>query len=476
MNKLRLQIRRTAGSKMILSCTLTSLLLSGCAGVSSPVFMADKVIPDQWQGDDAELHPAQLSGHPDGGWWESFGSAELNGLMREALNESFTLQASLERIEQARSRLVSSRSTLWPQLDAGYSFSRSDQWQSGDRSRSESDRFSMSASYEVDLWGRVRAGVRSSVASLEASEFAHLGSRLSLQAELAGAYLQWLAAQDRLEYARDTLVVSEEVLRLIESQYREGSVSQLELVQQQASVASQKTQIHDLENARIQIAYAIAVLIGKPPGTLVLSGSSLSDLTLPDIGPEQPAELLQRRPDLLQAERQLEIANASVAMARAELFPSLRLSASAGTASLLTGGVSNASLGLGASLAQPLFQGGRLRADIASAQSAERESLASYYQTVLQAILEVENVLADLATQDRNRELETWSLELSERAYELADLRYRSGAADYLTLLDAQRSLISRRDSFVQFELSRYQSALNLYRTLGGSWWSEADG
>lgn len=464
-----------APSRKVLTATVGVLLLSGCASVTSPTFDATAVVPEQWQGGDRALGATRILSGPHLEWWQSFGNAELDRLMMAAMNESFTLQASLERIEQARARLVSSRSTLWPQLDAGYSFSRSEQWQSGDRSHYESDRFSMSAGYEVDLWGRVRAGVRASQASLEASEFAHLSSRLSLQAELAGAYLQWLAAQDRLEYARSSLTVSEEVLRLIELQYREGSASQLELVQQQASVASQRTQIHDLENARTQIRYAIAVLTGQPPGSLVLTGHSLADLHLPLIEPEQPAELLQRRPDLLQAERQLEAANTSVVVARAALFPSLRLSASAGTVSLLTGGVSSSTLGLGANLAQPLFQAGRLRADIAAAQSGEREVLANYYQTALQAILEVENVLSDLATQDRNRELETESLALAERAYELADLRYRSGASDYLTLLDAQRSLITRRDSFVQFELSRYQSALNLYRALGGSWWTEAD-
>lgn len=451
---------------------ITAALLVGCTSTPSPRFEAERVIPDSWQDREVVADTREL---PDGDWWASFDSPELNELMARAMASNFSLQASLERIEQARARLTSSRATLFPQLDAGYSYSHSDQWQSGSHSDSTSDRFSVSASYEVDLWGRVRAGVRSSLAALEASEYAHLGSRLSLQAEVTSAYLQWLAAQDRLRYARDSLAASEEVLRLIELQFREGSASQLELVQQQAAVASQRTQIHDLENARQQIAQALAVLTGQPPGTLELRGASLAEITLPEVEPEQPADLLRRRPDLLQAERQLLVANANVEAARAALFPSLRLSASASTAALLTGGASATASTLGASLAQPLFQGGRLRAEIAAAESGEREVLASYYQTVLQAILEVENVLADLATQERNRDLEAESLALAERAYELADLRYRSGAADYLTLLDAQRSLISRRDSFVQFELSRYQSALNLYRSLGGSWWRSED-
>ena len=449
---------------------LTAALLAGCASSPAPRFDAERVVPDSWHG---VKETTALSEPLEGGWWASFNSPELNELMARAMADSFTLQASLERIEQARSRLTSSRAALFPQLDAGYSFSRSDQWQGGNRTgSSESDRLNIGASYEVDLWGRVRAGVRSSLAALESSEYAHLGARLSLQAELAGAYLQWLAAQDRLRYARDSLTASEEVLRLIELQFREGSASQLELVQQQAAVASQRTQINDLENARQQIAYALAALIGQPPGTLELRGDSLAAITLPAVEPEQPADLLRRRPDLLQAEQQLVAANANVDAARAALFPSLRLSASANAGALLTGGASATASALGASLAQPLFQGGRLRADIAAAQSSEREVLASYYQTALQAILEVENVLADLDTQGRNSELEAHSLALAERAYELADLRYRSGAADYLTLLDAQRSLISRQDSYVQFELSRYQSALNLYRALGGSWWS----
>ena len=460
----------TGTNRALLAAVLGMALLAGCASSPTPEFEAQRVVPGDWQG----ASPAAAGTLIEGDWWASFNSPELNALMAQAMADSFTLQVSFERIVQARARLASSRSVLFPQLDAAYNSSRNDQWQGGERSASESDRLTIGASYEVDLWGRVSAGVRSSVAALEASEYAHLGARLSLQAELAGAYLQWLAAQDRLQYARASLTASEEVLRLIDLQFRAGSASQLELVQQQAAVATQQAAIHDLDNARHQIAYVLAVLTGQPPGGIALKGGSLADITLPGVGLEQPADLLRRRPDLRQAEQQLVAANANVDAARAALFPGLRLSANASTGSLLAGGATVTATALAASLAQPLFQGGRLRADVAASEAATREVLASYYQTVLEAVLEVENVLANLATQDRNRELEARSLALAERAYELADLRYRNGAADYLTLLDAQRSLIARRDSFVQFELSRHQSALDLYRVLGGSWWTAA--
>ncbi len=458
--------------RRILHCStlMGALLLAGCAAGPTPVFEADRVIPSHWQGGEGIVVDTALA--TDGDWWAAFGSAELDRLMALAMAGNYSLRASLERIEQARARLDVSRSLLFPQLDMGYAINRNDQWQGGNRDGGDSDRLSAGASYEVDLWGRVRSAVGASLAALEASEYAHHGARLSLQAELAGAYLQWLAAQDRLNYALDSLAASEEVLRLIQLQFREGSASQLELVQQQAAVTSQRTQIRELEGARQQTAHALAVLTGQPPGSLQLAGNSLAEITLPAIGPEQPGELLRRRPDLLQAERQLAAANANVETARAALFPSLRLSASASTGDLLTGGGAVTATGLGANLLQPLFQGGRLRADIGAAEAAERELMASYYQATLQAILEVENVLADLATQDHNRELQAEVLALAQRAYELADLRYREGAADYLALLDAQRSLISSQDNFVLFELSRYQSALDLYRVLGGSWWS----
>ncbi len=451
---------------------LASILLAGCASTPPLDIEPGRVVPDGWASE--LLVQTDDSAVPEGAWWQAFSSPELDALMARALADNFSLQASYERIEQARARLAVSRAALFPQLDAGYNVSRGDQWQDGTRTGSNSDRLVLSAGYEVDLWGRVRAGERGALAALEASEFAHLGAQLSLQAELAGAYLQWLAAQDRLAYARDSLTASEELLRLIELQYREGSASQLEYVQQEAAVAVQRTQIHELENAREQTRFALAILAGQTPGSLDLRARSLADIQLPRVDPEQPAELLRRRPDLLQAERQLAAASAGVHVARAALFPGLRLSAGANTVNLLTGGVGVTATSLAGNLTQPLFQGGRLRADIAAAQAGEREALASYYQTALQAMLEVESVLADLATQERNRELEARSLLLAERAYELADLRYRAGASDYLTLLDAQRSLITRQDNYVQFELSRYLSALGLYRTLGGSWWSEA--
>lgn len=444
-------------------------LSAGCASSRAP-FQAERVVPQHWQGETTSAAQTEAQGT----WWSTFASAELDSLMAAALADNFSLEASRERIEQARERLRSSRSVLFPQLDLGYGVNRADRWDDdGKRSGGSSDSVSASVGYEVDLWGGQRAAVAGARASLAATEFGHVAARLLLQAEIANAYFQWLATQDRLRHARESLEASREVLRLIALQHREGSVSRLELVQQEAAVASQEAQINDLANAAVQVEYALAVLTGQVPGTLALAGKSLTEIRLPVIAAEQPVELLERRPDLRQAEANLVAAQASVDTARAALLPGLRLSASSSFGDLILDGPAITATNIAAGLSQPLFQGGRLRAVLAGAEAGQREALANYYQVVLDAVKEVENNLADTETQARNSSLQERNLELSREAYHLADLRYRTGAADFLTLLDAQRSLIASQDSHVQFELSRYQSALELYRALGGSWWVE---
>ena len=237
---------------------------------------------------------------------------------------------------------------------------------------------------------------------------------------------------------------------------------------------SQQAALVPLELQERQTLAALAVLVGRPPEGFDVTGSQIADLSVPEIDPGLPAELLLRRPDLASAEAQLAAANADVAAARAALLPSITLTGTAGLAtsaltSLATGGTT-AAIGIAASLLQPIFDGGRLRGQKAIAESRERELVDTYQKAILSAFADVEQALAGTS---RLGQQETLQAEVQARAREslrLAEIRYRAGADDLLTVLDAQRTLFAAQDQLAQIELSRLQAAVSLYKALGGGW------
>lgn len=445
---------------------ITLLLIAGCVHTPASPPDTEAIVPDTW---------LQMEGAAQGTiamparWWQAFGSAELDSLIDQAMAANFSLQASLERVEQARAQRRSSRGSLLPQLDGSYSFSRNDRWDENDQhSDSDSDRLQLSLGYEVDLWGRLRAADRAAQANLVGTVFDHQAARLALQAEVTASYLQFLAACDRLNFARLNLQLNQDTLRLVQLQHGAGASSRLELVQQEAVIASQQSQLNDLEALRQQSLYNLALLTGRKPGEITLQGDSLSRLQFPAPAATQPGDLLLRRPDIQASEQRLLGFDANVQQARAALYPGLRLSASIGENGLLSSEPSTLASSLAASLTQPLFHGGQLRAEVNRAEARRREAIASYYQSVLNAVVESQTALTQLQLRQRNLDLRKRELDLAEQAFHLAQTRYKSGAEDFFSLLDAQRTLVSRRDSHVQFELSRYQAVLDLYRALGG--------
>jgi multidrug efflux system outer membrane protein len=447
---------------------MLAAVLTGCA-TQPPEPQTAPLIPEHWQNSMAST--TTVSADTNGDWWTRFGSGELNRLIEQAMQANFDLRAAVQRIEQARARLSSSRATLFPQLDASYSASGTRRWPDDTEStQTDSDRFGLSASYEVDLWGKLRAGADAAEAALAGSGFSYRALALSLQAQVASSYFQYLAASDRLRFAEESLSNAEQLLTLFELQFREGGASRLELVQQQTSVISQKAQINNLRNSRQQIAYALDLLLGQKPGSLELSGRSLMDVELPAIAAGQPADLLQRRPDVLQAEAALVAAHASVDAARAAFFPSLRITAGASASQLFIGNPVTQAASLAASLAAPVFDAGRNRSDYRRALAAQEEVLLNYYQTLLTAVNDVQKSLVNVDRFSTNLELQHRRLALSQESYTLAELLYREGSTDFITLLDAERSLISAQDVYVQSVLQRHLEAATLYKALGGSW------
>lgn len=445
-----------------------AIALTGCS-MTSPMLKPNVSAPVAWN----EAAPALGSVvSPD--WWQSFGSAELHTLVNEALAGSPDLAIAMERVRQAEAQVRISGASLFPTLDLGYGTNARQTSDSRSSTRTESSSAALSVSYELDLWGRNRSGVRSAESSLAATTFDRDTARLTLIAGVATGYFDVLSLRSRLAIARENLAIAERVLELVSARARNGAASALDVSRQQAAVLSQRAALLPLDQQEKQTLTALAILAGRVPQGFDVKATSFADLQVPAVDPGLPSQLLVRRPDLASAEARLASANANVAAARAALLPSISLTGSAGAASsallsVLSGGTTSA-LALGLSLLQPIFDGGRLRGQVSVAQSQERELVESYRRSILVAFGEVEDALVAASRQAQQERLQQDVQAQAREALRLAEIRYREGADDLLTVLDAQRTLFSAQDQLAQIRQNRLESAVSLYKALGGGW------
>jgi len=282
-----------------------------------------------------------------------------------------------------------------------------------------------------------------------------------------------LSLRGRLGVARENLGIAERVFAVVDSRVTNGAASALDRARQQAAVLTQRAAIPPLELQERQTLFALAILLGRAPEGFDTAGTSVAGLNVPPVAPGLPAQLLLRRPDLASAEAQLAAANANVAAARAALLPGIGLSGSAGLASdalLNVLHAPTASIGLGASLLLPIFDGGRLRAQVDVAASRERELVENYRKAVLAALVDVEISLAAGGRSAVQEQLQEAIVQQLRQALRLAEIRYREGADDLLTALDAQRTLFQGEDQLAQVRLARLQASLGLFKALGGAW------
>jgi len=451
-----------------LLAVLATLALCACATGGNPPAPAP-AMPGAW----AEAGAADAVA-PAPEWWSSFGSAELSGLIDAALGASPDMAIAAQRVRQAEAQVHIAGSTLFPALNFSAATARREtRPQGGSWSGDNSSSAALSASYELDLWGKNASGVRSAQLSLRASRFDQETVRLTLVAGVANGYFQVLSLRARLVIARENLAIAERVFKVVDSRARYGAVSALDVARQQAAVLAQRAAIPPLELQERQTLYALAILLGREPEGFDAAASSVSAVLVPRTAPGIPAALLVRRPDLASAEAQLAAANADVAAARAALLPGISLTGSAGLASdVLLNFLSapTAAVAIGASLLQPIFDGGRLRAQVDVAASRERELVENYRKLILAALADVESALAAGGRGVDQEVLQEQVLVQARRALHLAEVRYREGADDLLTVLDAQRTLFQAEDQLAQIRLSRLQASVGLFKALGGGW------
>jgi len=452
--------------------TCIVFLVAACS-FTEPIARPDIALSEQW----LEATPVTEAAMPSADWWRSFGSLTLDALINEAFEGNPDLRVQGERVIQAELALRVANASLFPSLDlrGNSGWNRNDP---GSRSNDtvtnkKNTSLNLAASYEVDLWGRVSASIASGEASLAASRYDYEGARLSLATSVATAWFQYLASVERLKIAQENLAIAERVFKVVDARYRNGAVSQLDLSRQTTTVLSQRAQINPLEVQVRQTRMALDILCGRAPSpSSAESPDTLANLSIPVIDAGLPSELLLRRPDIAGAEARLEAAAANVGAARAELFPRITLSGGGGLATDALFSLTHPSsvISLSAAILQTIFDGGRLRAQVETARSRERELLETYRKTILSSLQEVELSLSNAVRDARQEEAQAQILVEAERGLRIAELRYSTGADDLLSVLDAQRTRFSVQDQLAQLRLARLTGAVNLFKALGGGW------
>ena len=412
-------------------------------------------------------------------WWEQFGDPVLNELVETALRDNRDLRIAAARVDQFIGALTATGSQLYPQIGYGADASRARASTIGmpPLPPTLSPYFSLynvslGASWQTDLFGRVRRQTEAAQAQVYASEQGQRGVVLTLVSGVAASYIVLRSLDRQLEIAQATARNFQGTLRIFELRFKAGIVAKTELTQIRSQVQQALAAIPQFEQAIAVQENLISILLGRNPGPIP-RGKTIDELAAPQIPGDLPATLLQRRPDILQAEQNLVAANANIGAARALYYPNLSLQAAlASTATVFSSLLSGpAAAGLiGAGLAGPIFTFGGIEGQVASAEAGERAALAGYQQTVLNAFRETSDALS--GTQKRQQEYEAQRervVALREFA-RLSKLRFDKGVSGYLEVLVAENELFAAEIASVNLQAARYAQLVNVYQAMGGGW------
>jgi len=460
-------------------------ICTGCA-VGPDYHKPQAEVPPAWKSD-APWHEAMPDdGALKGDWWRLFQDDTLNPLVERAFTGNQDLRVAAARLEQARDQVIVVGSQSYP--SAGLSAAAERGRTSANRPLASYSipaqstvqnnfRMGLTVNYEVDLFGRVRREVEGARASARQAETDFENTRLLLTAQLVTDYFALRELDAEIAVVRHSLQLERDALGFIASRHDLGFATGLDLAQQQALVDAGATQLELLDNQRSQYEHAIATLVGTPAPSFAIS-PAVSTAALPPIPVGLPSDLLQRRPDVASAERAMAAANARIGVARAAYYPSILLGPGFGEAN--AGWQSNTlatlfdapsrlwSLGLSAS--QTLFDAGRTRANVRIANADYTAAVATYRQTVLTAMEEVENGITGLASLARAVTQADAGVKSAEEAFDIATARYRGGVDTYLEMITAQQVLLSNQRQAVQIQGQRFATAVYLVKALGGGW------
>jgi NodT family efflux transporter outer membrane factor (OMF) lipoprotein len=462
--------RQSAG---LAALALWCAAFAGC-GVGPTYRRPDIALPDQWREAQAVPAPTAPAIWPAADWWQGFDSAQLDELIAAAQRGNDDLGGAIARVREADAQARIAGAPLLPSLGLAATATRERAPVSGVGNEVYNEfNPELTASYEVDFWGKNRAMRNSALATALASRFDQQTVALTVISSVATTYFQALELRDRIDVANRNLENGEKILRGLKLEQEVGTATGLDVAQQQTTVALLYASIPPLVQQLRQTVFALAVLVGRTPESLDIDGGPLTGLTSPAVTSGLPSELLSRRPDVAEAEQQLVAANADIGAARAALFPSIELTASGGYVSAALAGLvspANRVYALTGGLTQPIFQGGALRAQVAYSRARYDELLANYHKTVLSALGNVESALVAVRQTAEQKQRQQDAVVTAQRAYDFAQAQMAAGTVNILTVLNTENALFSAQDALVQVEYSQLQSLVDLFTAMGGGW------
>lgn len=457
---------------------LAGLGLSGCAAVGPDYVPPATEVPAGWARLDPAAQPVAHSAAPGdlGQWWQSLSDPLLSRLIAEALQASPDLRSAQAKLREARARRTVAAAGQYPSVAASGSASRS---RSSEEAGSGATRNFFSAgfdaSWEIDVFGGVRRSVEAAAADLESAVASLHDTQVSLASEVALTYVEVRVQQTRLGIARANLASQSETLQLTGWRAQAGLVSGQDVEQARSNREQTRAQIPALEISLAEAEHRLDLLLGRAPGTLHARLAATGELpTVPErIAVGIPADTLRQRPDVRAAERRLAAETARVGVAEAARYPAFDLSGSIGLEALTLGGLGNsgaATSSLLAGITGPIFNAGRLRAQVEIQDAVREQAQVTYEQTVLTALQEVENALVALARNRERVEALAIAAESAGNAAQLARQRYSAGLIDFQSVLDTERNVLSAEDSLASSRADGVLALIRLYKALGGGW------
>jgi outer membrane protein, multidrug efflux system len=454
---------------------LAAMLVAGCA-VGPDYQRPDIEMPPAWR-----IEAGEAENLANARWWGQFADPVLDDLVATALAQNLDVKIAAARVAQFAGALEATRSGFLPQVSYGIGAGRSRSSEfllpAGADPYANQYQAALGASWQLDLFGRLRRESEAAQARVYASEQGRRGVVLSLVSSVTASYITLRALDRQLEIALATAGNHAETLRIFELRHAEGVVSRLEVAQIESQYQQALAVIPSLEGQIAAQEHLLSILLGQPPGAIP-RGRALLELPVPAVPAGLPAALLENRPDILQAEQDLVAANAEIGAARALYFPDLTLTGTLGQLSTAAGDLLDSAArawAIDAALAGPIFTGGGIAGQVASAEAAREAALLAYRSTVLNALREVDDALAATRASAGNYAALKRRSEALEEYAGLARMRFDAGAAGYLEVLYADSELFAAELAEVAASQSRYTSLVELYKAMGGGWVDEAD-
>jgi outer membrane protein, multidrug efflux system len=460
--------------KLLIATILVASLITGCKvgpNYHKPVVQTPTAYRDLSENKQAE---AQVSSYADLPWWQVFQDPQLQELIRTALKQNYDLQLATERINAARAQLGITRSNQFPQVQGTGNFN-------GGKEGTFQTKYNFlmltaDASFQLDLFGQLRRATEAARAQLLATEDAQKTVILTLVSDVASDYFQLLDLDLQLQITHDTVKTQEDSVKLTKLRLSHGVATKLDVLQAQQVLDTANAAIPDLERQIAQEEDAISILLGNYPQGVPRGRPLVEQPLPPEVPPGLPSSLLERRPDIREAEQNLIAANAEIGVAKAAFFPQISLTGSGGGAfgrSSAFSSLMGSQLGIwsyGAQVTQPIFTGGRLRSNLRLAESVDRQDLIAYEQAIQLAFRDVSDALIGYQKYHQVRVEQEITVKDLQDSVSTSLQRYQGGITTYLEVLDGQRSLFNAEIILAQAQGNEYQSLVQLYKALGGGW------